>query len=62
MRSHVSVPLQVGLMGFSKGAYAAGIAMGLEPRISSAWLDSAPLHGLHGRHPTEHGLLVDQNL
>ncbi|CAK9034314.1 unnamed protein product [Durusdinium trenchii] len=39
---------KVGLMGFSKGAYAAGIAMGLEPRISSAWLDSAPLHGLHG--------------
>ena len=39
---------QVGIMGFSKGGYGAAIAMGLEPRISAAWIDSAPLHGLRG--------------
>ena len=35
-------------MGFSKGAYAAAIAMAMEPRISAAWLDSGPFHGLRG--------------
>lgn len=35
-------------MGFSKGAYAAAIAMALEPQIPAAWLDSAPFHGLRG--------------
>lgn len=39
---------QVGVMGFSKGAYAAAIAMALEPRIPAGWLDSAPFHGLRG--------------
>lgn len=39
---------QVGVMGFSKGAYAAAIAMAMEPRISAAWLDSGPFHGLRG--------------
>ena len=39
---------QVGIMGFSKGGYGAAIAMGLEPRISACWIDSAPLHGLRG--------------
>lgn len=35
-------------MGFSKGAYAAAIAMAIEPRIFAAWLDSGPFHGLRG--------------
>ena len=42
------VAVQVGVMGFSKGGFAAAIAMALEPRIPAAWLDSAPFHGLRG--------------
>jgi len=39
---------QVGIMGFSKGAYETAIALGLEQRIPGAWLDSGPYAGLFG--------------
>jgi len=41
-------PDQVGIMGFSKGAYATAIAFNLEKRIPGAWIDSAPYSGLYG--------------
>jgi len=34
---------QVGIMGFSSGAYITAIALGLESKVPAAWLDSAPL-------------------
>jgi len=39
---------KVGIAGFSKGAYGAAIAFGLEKRIPGAWIDSAPWSGLSG--------------
>ena len=48
---------QVGVMGFSKGAYAAAIAMALEPGIPAGWLDSAPFHGLRGSFLAEEGTI-----
>lgn len=41
-------PDQVGIMGFSKGAYESAIAYGLEPRIPGAWIDASPWLGLAG--------------
>eukprot|EP00929_Paragymnodinium_shiwhaense_P108067 TRINITY_DN74393_c0_g1_i2.p1 TRINITY_DN74393_c0_g1~~TRINITY_DN74393_c0_g1_i2.p1 ORF type:complete len:468 (+),score=30.40 TRINITY_DN74393_c0_g1_i2:170-1573(+) len=33
-------PEKVGMMGFSMGGFTAAIALGMEPRIPGAWLDS----------------------
>lgn len=41
-------PSQVGIMGFSKGAFTASIAFGLEKRIPAAWIDSGPFQGIEG--------------
>lgn len=41
-------PDQVGIMGFSKGAWTASIAFGLDENIPAAWLDSGPFTGLGG--------------
>lgn len=38
---------QVGLMGFSKGAYVTSNAFALETRVPAAWIDSGPAEGLY---------------